>query len=112
MSNHKHSQEWLDKTVKKWQKRLGLLNWRVRAFWEPSLEAQGRVYWEHKLWDATILIKPRVFLEERDPVEKTIIHELVHLHYAPLGDPAPDWVESAVESLTWAIYNGSSQKTR
>lgn len=96
--------------VRHWKHVLGLASWRIQVIMEPTLEPQGRVYWEGRMRDATILLRPVEKTSKRDPLEKIIIHELVHLQFAPLGDPPPDWVEDAVERMAWALYNTRHSK--
>lgn len=96
----------LTKIMNFWQERLRL-NWRILINIEPRLpdNIRGRCYWEGSLQDATILINPNIDWSKY-PVEKTVLHELLHLLFAKLGDPCPDCIETAVKILTDVLYNG------
>ena len=103
------TQEELETFVEFWQPRLGLSDWRIRAMWEGDLEVQGRVYWEAGMMDATILVCPlsESGLMGRDPIQKTVLHEMIHLTYAVYGDPCPDWVENVVNTTAMMIFNAN-----
>lgn len=107
MSKITNDQE-LTEFVDKWAAFLGLRYWRIRAFFEPKLEIEvnGRVYWESKLNDATILINPYLKLEGPNikPIEVVVLHELFHLHFAVLGDHYNSKVEDSVDAMAWALY--------
>lgn len=90
-----------------WQDFLRLNQWRIQFIFEPTLplNIRGRVYWEGQYGDATILINSSYPWEKDNPMEKTILHELLHLKFAELGDPPPDDVEDTVRRLTTLIYD-------
>lgn len=96
----------LPELLKRWQSCLRLEHWRIRIDWESRLPSnvRGRCFWEGQLQDATILINPYAKWTECYPIERTIIHELLHLHFAAAGDPCPDYVETAVDNLTTVIW--------
>ena len=97
----------LSKLLARWQRKLLLPEWRIRIDWEPRLDenTRGRCFWEGSYGDAMILINPCPDCWDKDyPVERTIIHELIHLHLAPAGDPCPEYIETAVRHLTDAIW--------
>lgn len=96
----------LPKLLKHWQSRLLLEDWRIRIDWEPRLpdSVRGRCFWEGQLRDAMILINPDGGWTKDYPVERTVIHELLHLHFAAAGDPCPGYVEDAVGELTTVIW--------
>ncbi len=95
----------LNNMVLKWQRILNLDHWRIQVIHEHRLpkNVRGRCYWEGKMQDATILINAN-YDWETYPIEKTIIHELLHLHFAALGDPCPNCIEDAVTNLTKTIF--------
>lgn len=57
-----------------------------------------------------ILINPDGGWTKDYPIERTIIHELLHLHFAAAGDPCPDYIEQAVSRLTTAIWEMEQEK--
>lgn len=89
-----------------WQDRLNLSNWRIRITYEPRLPSnvRGRCFWEGSREDAMILINPLAAWTDDYPIERTIIHELLHLHFAEGGDPCPPYVETGVHNLTTIIW--------
>lgn len=103
----------VDKWVRFWRKELGLERWRIRVCVDPDLSPQGRVYWDGTRTEATIVIRPidEKSDEKRCPLQKTVIHELLHLLFAELGDPCPPCVEEAVEAMSWVLY-AQAGKTR
>lgn len=90
-----------------WRVRMNLQHWRVRLHLEPALgeHVRGRCYWEAKLQDATVLINPLWPFDREYSAERTLVHELVHLKLADLGDPVPDGVEEIVVKLTDIYMN-------
>lgn len=89
----------------KWKIVMNLGVWRTHLIYDGELPplVRGRVYWEGGLKDATILINSN-HKWGNWPVEKTIIHELLHLKFAELGDPAPHYIEDTVIELTEFYY--------
>lgn len=101
-----------------WQKRLRLQDWRVRIRYSKEYELDGsqanvnaRIHFKA----ATILINPFVDGDAGPddclmPLEVRVIHELVHLHMEAFwpkcekGSLQWDLAESAVDSLSWALY--------
>lgn len=87
----------LEAWVTEWQRRLRLQDWdvkiQVRRRYDMSLaNAHGTCTWE--------LCKKLAAIEIMDPndydpgswawvndVEKTVVHELLHLHFAPFASP-------------------------
>ena len=47
-----------------------------------------------------------------DPLEVVVIHELLHLHFAPLKvqEPLCDAMEQAIDSIAWALYLAENPK--
>lgn len=74
-----------------WQLRLRLSDWIVKArFWEPhelegSLFGQVSYLIEEKTAKITIARPEHTHRESFPPqnVEETLVHELLHLHFAP-----------------------------
>jgi hypothetical protein len=92
-----------------WQRTLRLLDWRIQARYVADLSTQrGPV---HGLcWPvadsktAQIAIRdPQTPIGDADPsVEETVIHELIHLHFAPLAENTPAGI-TAEEQAVWAL---------
>lgn len=80
---------------KEWQKILRLQDWAVKVFIkrarDMSLEGgQGEVHWGLQSKSASILLLdpldyPPGLRQEQD-MEKTLVHELLHLHSAPFDN--------------------------
>lgn len=78
---------------KEWQKRLRLQDWIVKAGIYRARdmdlnECQGECVWHTKTKLATIRLidpvdYPEGLIEDQD-MEKTLVHELLHLHFAPI----------------------------
>lgn len=102
------TQEQLEDLCREWQERLRLQDWRVRIAisrqWEfENHEREGECDWQ--------LDKKRAVIRILDPVdyppnlvvpqdqEKTLVHELLHLHGAPLGLPQDTAREIALENF-------------
>jgi len=96
-----------------WQHHLKLDDWRIRIDWEPRLDIniRGRCFWEGSNEDAMILINPHGVWTEDYPIERTIIHELLHLIFAKGGDPCPEYIEDAVIHLTMIMWENRKEKT-
>lgn len=80
------TQEDLERLCREWQQRLRLQDWQIRIRWAEMEEigGQGNVSWQPSHPDALIKVKRTEHSREpelRDPLEKTLIHELLHLHY-------------------------------
>ena len=97
--------------MKYWQKRLRLQDWDIdikKA--EPKRlrvgGTVGRVEYSIYSKVATILISDK--LKNKKEIERTIIHELLHLHLASIsqfceGDCYETYEEQAIESITKAL---------
>ncbi|MEH2384915.1 MAG: hypothetical protein V7K14_03790 [Nostoc sp.] len=80
-------------SCQEWQQRLGLLDWdvsvKIVSSEEIEEDAEGRVTWVINKKTADIkLIKPEGHpfdaLRPYD-MEETLVHELLHLHFAPFN---------------------------
>lgn len=106
------SQKELQALCAEWQKVLRLSDWRVRIryAYRNELNCQGFFDAEPRKRQAIIKIQPFAFQAEcRDPLEMTVVHELVHLHLMPLApegrpDHADMALEQAVDSLAFALF--------
>jgi hypothetical protein len=103
-----------------WQKALRLLDWRIAIEYVPDLQSRDGTpcyglcfpFADNKT--AQILVRdPSTPLDDRPDtasrIEETIIHELLHLHFAPFGGRRP--AEIAVEEqAVWAIAEALIQR--
>ena len=98
-----------------YQRELRLLDWRVSVSYAPDLaDAQGRPVWglcypvaDNKT--ARIVIRDPAtpppgasIATAASTVEETIVHELLHLHFAAFGNVTPAAV-AAEENAVWAL---------
>lgn len=100
-----------------WQRDLRLLDWRLQVEYVRNLRAANGqpVY---GLCSRHVDAK-RALIQIRDPetpfgsddpsVEETLIHELVHLHFAPLAGGTPAEI-AAEEQAVWAISEAIAQR--
>jgi hypothetical protein len=113
----------LQKLLDELQRELRLRDWRVEIAYRPNLAADdGRPVYglctplvDGKM--AQILIRdPATPLSPSDPsVEEILIHELVHLHFAPFATSRPAEIaaeEQAVWALTEALHNAKDASRR
>lgn len=92
------SDVWTDRElngyVTKWAEILNLRHWDIKIRWARNFEgmedANGHCRWVLQKLAAVIRIQARV---DNDPdipwehdVERTVVHELLHLHFAPLEE--------------------------
>jgi hypothetical protein len=94
-----------------WINLLYLRSWRIRIFCEDLGEKglRGRVFWDGTNSDATILLNTAADWDGRS-TRVTLIHELLHLRFSPLGDPCPDCVEESVHQLAYLLKLGEEGK--
>lgn len=84
----------LAKRLKYWKKKLGLSDWEIDLHIVRQRDIggdyAGRVWWTLPNKQATInLIDPSDYPphdEHNQDMEKTLVHELMHLHHAPISD--------------------------
>lgn len=115
------TQEKLEERCRYWQQVLRLKDWTIRIRFTSvgEINSQGQVDMVAKSASARIIICPYEYTPDglmRDPIEKTIIHELLHLHF--------DWIrtdlnredileEQTIDKLAWALleqhYGGIPQ---
>lgn len=81
-----------------WTPVLRVQDWQIEALYDPKLEALGVCYADHVYRRAKIVVQPT-----QDDVEASLVHELLHLHFAPFetegGSSERTEEERAVESL-------------
>ena len=115
----KITQRELTTLMKRWQKRLRLQDWKIkvklasadqieREHGEPAygicddiVEARSAVIWICKNPPAD-----DVSMGGRQDPENTLVHELLHLHFAPFGNKHPEDElahEQAIEAITEAL---------
>jgi hypothetical protein len=64
-----------------WQQTLHLERWEITLQWEAAIEeAAAEVTWDGLYDNATIKLSQCLLEKSTSYVEKTIIHELLHLH--------------------------------
>lgn len=97
-----------------WQKRLRLQDWVIRIVLVPAREitGTGRCSYEIDSKSALVqILRPEDYSGDRDlwpyDMEEVLVHELLHLHWAPLktreGSPEETAEEQAVASLAGAL---------
>ena len=111
------SQEQLDNHLHIWQKELRLMDWDVTATITPSYEMDMKdthacIDWFMNEKSATIQILnaaqyPPGFAQEPDH-EVSLVHELLHLHYAPFekteaGSLEHQMMEYSIDVLSKAL---------
>ena len=113
------SQEELQEKLKTWQKRLRLQDWIIKVHIVRGRdmkleECQAEVSWTIAKKTATVrIIDPLDYPSDvTDPqdMENSLIHELLHLHLAPITGGDVDGVfhiaeEQAIESITSGIIS-------
>lgn len=109
-------QETLESLLAEWQKTLRLRDWDVvvqlsRIFDMPVADSVGLCTWLMPAKTATIrILDPAdydpAYVHPFDP-EKTLVHELLHLHFAPFfpdGEAGENVAhEQAIESIAKAL---------
>lgn len=82
--------EVLPQILLEWQRTLKLLDWDISAFIAPSEEmdsSEGLVYWDlnKKIAEIKIVSREDYPSDAMCPycIEKILVHELLHLHFAP-----------------------------
>jgi len=101
--------------VAHYQDKLRLRDWRIEVTYERDLRSSdGHIVWglcypNVDAKQARIVVRhpdtppPGVTVEEaRAAVVETLVHELLHLHFAPFGNVGPTAV-AAEEQAVWAI---------
>ncbi|WP_153017279.1 hypothetical protein [Alkalihalobacillus trypoxylicola] len=109
--------EQLQEKLTFWQKKLRLQDWiievRVARASEIERNRAAEVSWVLPKKMASICILdqedyPRGLMGERD-MENDLVHELLHLHFAPIHDFNSDnehyeiYEEQAIESITYGL---------
>lgn len=97
--------------VADWQARLRLRDWRIATEYVADLRdssgrpAYGLCYPFVDAKKATILIRdPEASapIKSAPSIEETVVHELLHLHFAPFDNTAPAEI-AAEEQAVWSI---------
>lgn len=112
---NKAGRDQLGRWVREWQRILRLQDWKVKAFLKREddmsvPDADGVCHFQ--------ITKKRGHIELRDPIdfgspsfpvnlEQVIVHELLHLHFAPFqgkaGSPQLLAQEQAIEAIADAL---------
>jgi hypothetical protein len=112
--------EELQEKLVEWQKRLRLQDWlittRIARNKDVSANSQGHCSWVINKKMATILILdpidyPTDTMFKQD-MEQTLVHELLHLHFAPFDDETDTPKEVAIEQAVDCIAYGLVQLHR
>ena len=114
MSEVVFTQDQLQEKLLEWQKRLRLQDWiiKVKLVRERDMNldgVQGEVFWVIEKKMATIRILDPIDYppDEMEPqdMENILVHELLHLHFAPLRYDGFSEIaeEQAIESITSGI---------
>lgn len=107
----------LQKLCEKWQKRLGLADWDVRARWVGLKKMDGMYNDGHiqisksRRRARIILVRPaersKSWVRREDTVELLIVHELLHIHFEAFdtADGSPERLaeEQAVDAIASAL---------
>lgn len=103
----------LARLCRTWQRRLRLQDWRVDVGFVPAGEMDGdygRTEYDETEQTASISVSEEI---EAQTVERTLIHELLHLRLcawdAPQGHPP---METAINLLADALYAGYRRRRR
>lgn len=101
----------LTRLCRTWQRRLRLQDWRVDVRVAEDLgDEYGRVDFDETEQTATILL---VRSDDAEAIERTLIHELLHLRLAawdaPYGHPPQ---ETAINLLADSLYAGYRRRRR
>ncbi len=114
------SDEELQEKLIEWQKRLRLQDWIIKAGIKRNRDmkdkSQGQCQWTITSKLASIFIldhldyPPDSMLEQ--DMEQTLVHELIHLHFAPFDDESDTPKEVAIEQAVDCIAYGLVQLHR
>lgn len=116
---YKNDEE-LKSACEEWQKRLRLQDWVVKCKIsrnkDVATNSQGHCNWVIQKKMATILILdpldyPEDTMHPQD-MEQTLVHELLHLHFAPFDDESDTPKEVAIEQAIDCIAYGMVQLHR
>ena len=113
------------KDMRKWQKRLGLMDWRIRLYTNVNATDmsdhgfQGEAGWDEASKTAKIkILNPAQYGSRVVPFdeEETLVHELLHLKFALLdnsGNALQDRiVHQLIDDLARALIEADRAKTR
>jgi hypothetical protein len=114
------TEEQLQERLQEWQKRLRLQDWiitaKIKRARELMDETQATVSWQLAKKMAMISIMdpidyPPDSMEPQD-MENSLVHELLHLHFAPLNQNDDDeryhiGEEQAIESIASGLINAA-----
>lgn len=103
----------LQRLVKKWQKTLRLQDWDITVG-KPGVNPNGGIASVDGLDQykaATIFFGPETFEPRNAPVEETVIHELLHLHFNTFEEKSPSKaanrnLEQVINILSALLYKG------
>lgn len=114
------NQEQLEERLLYWQEKLRLQDWiievNIKRLRDMGIEALANVNWSLNKKMATISILdpidyPPDCMGTRD-MENDLVHELLHLHFAPINDHFNDenniystFEEQAIESITSGLIS-------
>lgn len=107
------------KIARKWQKHLGLTNWKIKVEWGTDMdEEDGKVYGLNTYDPNHMTSTIKVLKDDTDhDIEETIVHELLHLLMFPLESaagfsiksPSDQWetaMEQTINKLSELLVNG------
>lgn len=110
----------LNALLAKWQETLRLRDWQIEIDYAPNLASDGHlahgVCWPfvHDRRARILLNDPKTPHGDDDPpVEDTLVHELLHLIFAPFSSNTPAEIaleEQAVWTITSAIRSGADRE--
>lgn len=95
-----------------WQKRLRLQDWKVKVTFcrmRDMDDAYGHMDTRNYFKEADIQIADPVDRTDASPdIEQTLVHELVHIHFAQLETPEGyglTMFENGIDLTAWALVN-------
>lgn len=111
------NQEQMEQSLQDWQKELRLMDWEISIAIKPahkmfSQNVQASIEWQ--LAEKTAMIHilhpddyPDGLVRDQDQ-EISLVHELIHLHYAPFeetedGTLAHDMMELSIDTISHTL---------
>ncbi|BBN97495.1 hypothetical protein [Sporolactobacillus terrae] len=115
------TEEQLQEKLKYWQERLRLRDWDITAQIVPLSLMDDKSHGGECAWLMQSKVARINILRDEDyqgfaallpdDMEQTLVHELLHLHFAPMDDDKYYMpIEQAIESISKALVEESRSK--